>query len=160
MRFPKTEKILRNLFVAASGEEEVPEAILPGGQAADPEPEGKDQDQRRPHALRCPREPTAAGKAAHEFTHWPPRPWCAYCVFGRSIRSPHWAGEGDEGRDYPIISMDYAYFGASAADEQKMWEGIKRRVDAEEPAGEDGIPEHNVPVLVLHDSRSSGIYVV
>ena len=65
----RPQRDCKNFPVAASGEEEVPEANLPEGHAADPEPEDQDQDQRRPHAMRCPREPTAAEKAAHEFTH-------------------------------------------------------------------------------------------
>ena len=112
-------------------------------------------ESRRPVYPRCPREPTRLEREEHEISHIPPRAWCAHCSAGRTTRGAHRSSV--EAPEHPILSMDYAYLGASAADEQAMAE----RAQASGATNfEEDVPRESVPILVLHDSRSSAIYGV
>ena len=48
----------------------------------------------------------------HEATHFPYRSWCAACVGGRGIASPHKQTSkctDDEGTRRPVVAMDYFF---------------------------------------------------
>ena len=133
-------------------------------EAAGPQAEDQDQDHvgeaRVPPVPRCPREPTAREREEHDVTHWPRRPWCLHCNAGCMVSGAHGAGMGDDERTIPTLSLDYTYLGASAAEEAEIYAEAKRREENGEAAVDDRIPAGSVPVLVLHDYRSTGVYAV
>ena len=58
-----------------------------------------------PRTLKGPDAPTESKRTAREITHLPPAPWCATCVLGRDIETPH-----------VIIAMAFAVRKARAED--------------------------------------------
>ena len=64
---------------------------------------------RIPRVTRGPREPTRLEREMHDVSHLAPRDWCSHCRRGRGISGAHRHRAGE--RDFPIISMDYAYIG-------------------------------------------------
>ena len=116
-----------------------------------------ENEERVPRVARPPREPSRQEKEHHEISHLPPRDWCAHCRRGRTIKGAHWRGNATT-HHYPIVSMDYAYIGSSTEDDEKMWAETRRRSEKGEEAAEDETPEGSICALIIHDSRSGGIY--
>ena len=52
------------------------------------------EDAVAPRVATRPYTPTKAEVEAHEFTHLPYRSWCAHCVAGKGVSSPHVHGMG------------------------------------------------------------------
>ena len=113
--------------------------------------------ERVARVARPPREPSRQEREKHEISHLPPRDWCAHCRRGRGIKGVH-SGRSTAEHLYPIISIDYAYIGSSSEDDEKMFAESRRRLERGEEAIEDVQPEGSICVLVVHDSRSTGIY--
>ena len=77
------------------GEEEIEEAV-------------------RPVALRDPGQPTKREREEHELTHLPSRPWCEFCMRGRSQHDQHGAVERQDGPEevaIPTVGLDYTFIG-------------------------------------------------
>ena len=90
------------------------ELVDSGGDKADGSDEVIDtddvQDVVTPKVAARPYTPTKAEIEAHEVTHLPYRNWCAHCVAGKGVSSPHVHGDAAE----PIgitISLDYCFMG-------------------------------------------------
>ena len=114
-------------------------------------------EERVPRVARPPREPSRQEREHHEISHLPPRDWCAHCRRGRGVKGAHQRGDATH-HQYPIISIDYAYIGSSTEDDEKMYMESRRRLEKGEEAVEDDTPEGSICTLVVHDSRSGGIY--
>ena len=116
-----------------------------------------ENEERVARVARPPREPSRQEREQHEISHLPPRDWCAHCRRGRGIRGAH-SGKHATDHLFPIISIDYAYIGSSSEDDEKMFAESRRRLERGEEAIDDVPPEGSICVLVVHDSRSTGIY--
>ena len=86
----------------------------------DPGPEleveqGVGQEARAAKTLASPKQPTQREIDEHNISHLPPRNWCAHCVRGRAVSTPH-RSLPDEERRLPTVSMDYYFMGQ---DEEK-----------------------------------------
>ena len=68
-------------------------------------------EQAKPKVLRLPEEPTRKEREEHALTHVPYRSWCAHCVRGRGIESPHPRCEGRPEDAVPLIAGDYGFPG-------------------------------------------------
>mgnify|MGYP000545134345 CR=1 FL=1 len=62
-------------------------------------------------AARGPTIPSRWEKERHEIAHIPFRSWCATCVAGRGVRSPHKVKKAREEEELPRFSMDYGFLG-------------------------------------------------
>ena len=71
------------------------------------------QDVVAPKVAARPYTPTKAEIEAHEVTHLPYRNWCAHCVAGKGVSSPHVHGDAAE-RIGITISLDYCFMGDEA----------------------------------------------
>ena len=130
------------------------------GEQEDEEAAGDSAEGRASKVSKGPREPTQAEREQHELTHIPPRLWCSHCRRGRFIASPHYRQDDPTGsRQYPIISLDYAYLGGSKGEDDERWAKAKGRQERGEPAIDDEYNPENLCVLVLHDSASKSIAV-
>ena len=67
-----------------------------------------------PRVATRPYTPTKAEVEAHEVTHLPYRSWCAHCVAGKGISSPHVHGDVETERIGITISLDYCFSGDEA----------------------------------------------
>ena len=68
-----------------------------------------------PKVAARPYQPTKAEIEAHEVTHLPYRNWCAHCVAGKGVSSPH--RHGDEAEKIGItVSLDYCFMGDEAVE--------------------------------------------
>ena len=121
--------------------------------------EDHENEERVPRVARPPREPSRLEREQHEISHLPPRDWCAHCRRGRGVKGAHYRGR-DTDHDFPTISIDYAYIGSSPEDDEKLYMDAKGRADRGVDAVEDVVPRGSVCTLVVHDSRSGGIYGV
>ena len=78
------------------------------------EGEEEPEEALRPKGLRHPEEPADAARIEHELTHQPVRPWCKFCVGGRSQNNQHKliGHPGDPGAAaIPTFSLDYLLMG-------------------------------------------------
>ena len=91
------------------GEEVAVEAV--GGDVIEEDTE----DVNAPKVAARPHQPTKAEIEAHEITHLPYRNWCAHCVAGKGVSSPHSHSHSDE-RIGITISMDHCFMGDEATD--------------------------------------------
>ena len=119
--------------------------------------EDHENEERVPRVARPPREPSRLEREQHDISHLPPRDWCAHCRRGRGVKGAHHRGRETD-HDFPIVSLDYAYIGSSPEDDEKLYMEAKGRADRGEDAVEDEVPRGSVCTLVIHDSRSSGVY--
>ena len=81
--------------------------------AANGEPSIDDVDPEdvvKPKVAARPYTPTKAEIETHEVTHLPYRSWCAHCVAGKGVSSPH-KYTGDEDKVGITISLDYCFVG-------------------------------------------------
>ena len=73
------------------------------------------EDVIQPKVAARPYQPTKAEIEAHEITHLPYRNWCAHCIAGKGVSSPH--RHGDEAEKIGItVSLDYCFMGDEAVD--------------------------------------------
>ena len=100
---------------AGGGEPETEEGQ---GDDAEMDPEEEDQTRRVARIARAPREPSRAER--HEISNLPARDWCAHCRRGRSIAGAH--QQSGQERQFPVLSIDYAYIGIGKDLEEKMLE--------------------------------------
>ena len=115
------------------------------GSAAEVEKENNENKEARQVRMPViPYRPTKREIEEHCVSHWPFRPWCRHCGFGRAQGHPH-RSRGSEGRKFgragpPTISMDHCFLGSAA----------------------DGDSEtaHGSPFLVIVDNASEAIYCV
>ena len=79
--------------------------------------------------------------AAHEVSHLPFRSWCSHCVRGRGKSFQHRRVQHDQDDEaHPVVSLDYAFFGAPGELEQEAIGGAK------------------MPVLVVKDRFSKAMF--
>ena len=77
-----------------------------------------DAQQAKP--LPIPAKPTPEMIAAHEVSHLPFRSWCSHCVRGRGKSFQHRRVQHDQDDEaHPVVSLDYAFFGAPGELEQE-----------------------------------------
>ena len=93
--------------------------------------------------LRKPEEPTKAEREAHDVSHVPFRSWCADCVSGRGVETPHSATTNVEEDAAPLISGDYGFVN----DERQQGGG----------ASSSSSGSNNRVLLGLHDSRTGSV---
>ena len=98
-----------------------------------------DAQQAKP--LPIPAKPTPEMIAAHEVSHLPFRSWCSHCVRGRGKSFQHRRVQHDQDDEaHPVVSLDYAFFGAPGELEQEAIGGAK------------------MPVLVVKDRFSKAMF--
>ena len=79
--------------------------------------------------LPIPAKPTPEMIAAHEVSHLPFRSWCSHCVRGRGKSFQHRRVQHDQDDEaHPVVSLDYAFFGAPGELEQEAIGGAKMPV--------------------------------
>ena len=85
------------------------------------------------HLIPEPKAPTAAERAAHSITHYPPEPWCELCTMGRGKDDPHFRVDFDnKDKKLPIIACDFAQL----------------RGDGEDGGAADSVWSHTIVTLV------------
>ena len=98
-----------------------------------------DAQQAKP--LPIPAKPTPEMIAAHEVSHLPFRSCCSHSVRGRGKSFQHRRVQHDQDDEaYPVVSLDYAFFGAPGELEQEAIGGAK------------------MPVLVVKDRFSKAMF--
>lgn len=91
--------------------------------------------------LKAPAKPTAEMIAMHEISHIPFRAWCPHCVRGRGKSFQHRrVDHSQDDKDHPVVSIDYAFFGAPG----------------ELPA--DAVGGQKMPVLVVRDRFTKSLF--
>ena len=86
-------------------------------------------------------KPTQEMIAANEVSHLPFRSWCRHCVRGRVKSFQHRRVQHDQDDEaHPVVSLDYAFFGAPGELEQEAIGGAK------------------MPVLVVKDRFSKAMF--
>ena len=86
-------------------------------------------DAQEAKPLPIPAKPTPEMIAAHEVCHLPFRSWCSHCVRGRGKSFQHRRVQHDQDDDaHPVVSLDYAFFGAPGELEQEAIGGAKMPV--------------------------------
>ena len=108
------------------------------GSAAEVEKENNENKKARQVRMpEIPYRPTRKEIEEHCVSHWPFRPCCRHCVFGRAQGHPH-RSRGSEDREFgrarpPTISMDHCFLGSAD--------------------GAEGKKAHESPFLILFDSE-------
>jgi len=100
-------------------EEEVEEVVDRGGGVGDFDErivgrggeEDTTEEATTTKVARGPTVPSRWERERHEVSHVPFRAWCATCVAGRGVKSPHKTRRRD-GNDLPRFSMDYGFLGS------------------------------------------------
>ena len=90
-------------------------------------------------ALKTPFKPTQRMIYDHNISHLPFRAWCAACVRGRGKSNKHSLQDKSEDL-YPVISIDYGFF------------GTKKQIKDKE------VGSSKLPVLVAKDRKSEVIW--
>lgn len=104
----------------AVGQEKTCAGLLGTEMVVDAEPIDAAEETRageaiQPKAAARPCQPTKAVIEAHEVTHLPYRNWCAHCVAGKEVSSPH--RHSDETETIGItVSLDYCFMGDEAVE--------------------------------------------
>jgi len=90
-------------------EEAMEESEELGGEVEEEEEEATEESSTK--VSRSPTVPSRWEKERHEVAHIPFRSWCATCVAGRGVRSPHKVKKKREEEELPRFSMDYGFLG-------------------------------------------------
>ena len=99
--------------------------------------EDEPKENAKPKILRSPTEPTKREREEHALTHVPFRDWCAHCVRGRGISSPHPRSSERSEDSVPLIAGDYGFPG-----------------DKRDESGQRATVAESITLLCLADSRS------
>ena len=92
------------------------------GSCAEDDEQAEGEEVPDVRAKTAPRGPSKSEREAHEATHMPYRSWCAHCVRGRGIASPHVEKKDDERKEMrrPVVSMDYCFMNKQDEDKATM----------------------------------------
>ena len=93
------------------------------GSCAEDDEQAEGEEVPDVRAKTAPRGPSKSEREAHEATHMPYRSWCAHCVRGRGIASPHVEKKDDDERKEmrrPVVSMDYFFMNKEDEDKATM----------------------------------------
>ena len=121
------------------------------------------EDVRTPKVAARPAQPTKAEIEAHEITHLPYRSWCAHCVAGKGVSSPHYRSDAGD-RIGITVSLDYCFMGDEATDgippTLVVWDDGNRALWAL-PVEHKGATEYVVRWLVrkLEEAGYSGVAI-
>ena len=131
---------------SAQGETSVNSAQLPQSEQIAEDVVGAMGPAGEAAAVRIPRTPltpTLEMVESHRLTgHAVYRSWCPHCVRGRGHNSHHIAGSSRNGpNEFSKLSFDYGFLGT-------------KNLEEDTKAAEEG----QSPVLVMHDSKTSGVY--
>ena len=96
--------------------------------------EGEGEEAQEAQAMDKPVRPSQQEVDRHNLTHLPYRTWCAHCVKGKAVGSPHRNVKREGEKSVPTVVTDYMYL--NAQEENKDGEDIK-----------------DMPVLTMKDSE-------
>ena len=125
------------LYNFEEDQEEVQDADTSGNEHTNDEENQEESTTSR--ALRTPLQPTQKMIDDHSISHVPFREWCSACVRGRGKSVRHKLVDKSEDL-YPVISVDYGFFGTQ-----------------DDPLSKD-IGSSKLPILVVKDRRSKRIW--